>query len=274
MNANASTKARPPAVAGLFYPDDPRALQEAVDALLRDAATRARSIETTVKLLLVPHAGYVYSGAVAASAYALLARRAQAVRRVVLIGPAHRAYVRGLALPSVDVFVTPLGPVALDPEGARAAADFAWVSIDDHAHAHEHSLEVHLPFLQRTLGDFTVVPLLVGDATPGEVAAVLEALWGGPETLIVLSSDLSHFHPYARARALDAATVDAISRGAMVTPEQACGAHPLNGLAALRTKRALASSVLDLRNSGDTAGPREEVVGYLSMAFVEREKSS
>lgn len=270
MNAPAHNSARPAAVAGLFYPDAPKLLAAAVDELLNGARVQPRSFEKTpVKVLVVPHAGYVYSGPVAASGYAVLAPQAQRVRRVVLLGPAHRAYVRGLALPGVSALESPLGQVAIDADAVRALESMPNVTVDRRAHAKEHSLEVHLPFLQRVLGAFTVVPLVVGDATPEEVAAVIERVWGGDETLIVVSSDLSHYQPYETAQALDAATVAALVAGRPVSNDQACGARVLNGLSALRATHALTPHVLDLRNSGDTAGTRGEVVGYLALAFCE-----
>ena len=272
MNAPAAETTRAPAVAGLFYPDGPKELQSTVDSLLAAASTRAQRSSgagTRLKALIVPHAGYVYSGEIAATAYALLASRAQKVHRVVLLGPAHRAYVHGLAIPSAASFKTPLGHVEVDQEGVRAASQFPQVKRDDRAHAREHSLEVHLPFLQRTLGDFTLVPLVVGGATPTEVAQVLEALWGGDETLIVISSDLSHYQPYETATAVDRETVSAIVRGDFVEPEQACGASAVNGVSALRRWRKLEPVVLDVRNSGDTAGGRDEVVGYASIALTD-----
>ncbi|MFO0563069.1 MAG: AmmeMemoRadiSam system protein B [Polyangiales bacterium] len=276
MNAPAAETTRAPAVAGLFYPDGAKELKTAVDSLLAAASARAQSVDVArskVKALIVPHAGYVYSGAIAATAYALLASRAQKVRRVVLLGPAHRAYVHGLAIPSAASFTTPLGSIEIDQAGVRAASQFPQVTRDDRAHAREHSLEVHLPFLQRTLGDFTLVPLVVGGATPTEVAQVLEALWGGDETLIVISSDLSHYQPYETATAVDRETVSAIVRGDFVEPEQACGAPAVNGLSALRRWRKLEPVVLDVRNSGDTAGGRDEVVGYASIALTEAGES-
>lgn len=275
MNAPAAESTRAPAVAGLFYPDSPRELQSTVDSLLAAAAPRAnaaRVAPSKLKAIIAPHAGYIYSGAIAATAYALLASLAQnvrRVRRVVLLGPAHRAYVHGLAVPSAASFSTPLGHVRIDVDGVRAAAQFPQVIVDDRAHAREHSLEVHLPFLQRTLGDFALVPIVVGGATPTEVAQVLEALWDGDDTLVVLSSDLSHYQPYDIATTVDRQTVDAIVAGQFVEPEQACGAHAINGLSALRQWRKLQPTVLDVRNSGDTAGSRDEVVGYASIALTD-----
>jgi AmmeMemoRadiSam system protein B len=269
MNALSRT-VRPTAVAGVFYPDAPAVLAHTIDALLADArAARRRALRDNLKALLVPHAGLVYSGAVAASAYALLADRAPAVRRVVLLGPAHRVYLRAIALPSADVFATPLGEVEIDPEGVSAIASMPEVTRDRDAHAHEHALEVQLPFLQRALGRFSLVPLVVGDVPPDAVAAVLDRLWGDEHTLFVFSTDLSHHLPWERAHAVDASTVDALCAGRSLSPEQACGARVLNGVSALRRLRSLEPHVLDLRNSGDTAGSRADVVGYLAVAFTD-----
>ena len=258
---------RPAAVAGSFYPEAPTRLAAQVRAYL-DAAASTRG--TPPKAVIVPHAGYVYSGPVAAAAYAYLAPLRDVVTRVVLLGPAHRVPVRGLAVPRVRAFATPLGEVALDAAAIRTALALPQVVASDDAHAAEHALEVQLPFLQSVLGTFALVPLAVGRATPDDVAAVLDALWGGPETLIVVSSDLSHYHAYADAQRIDRGTADAILA---LTPsldhEQACGATPINGLLTLARRRGLAPTLLDLRNSGDTAGDRSRVVGYASFAFTD-----
>ena len=209
------------------------------------------------------------SGARAAVDDALLDARAPAVRRVVLLGPAHRVYLRSIALPSADAFATPLGEVDVDSAAVSAIATMPAVTRDRDAHAHEHALEVQLPFLQRILSRFSVVPLVVGDVAPDAVAAVLERLWGDDETLLVFSTALSHHLPYERAHAFDASTVEAMCAGRTLSPEQACGARVLNGVSALRKLRDLEPHVLDLRNSGDTAGSRADVVGYLAVAFTD-----
>lgn len=258
---------RPAAVAGSFYPASPGDLAAAVDALLREAAPAAPA-RRPPKALLVPHAGYRYSGPVAASAYALLAPFATRLTRVVLIGPSHRAYFHGVALPEATAFDTPLGPVPVDPALAGSLPDVPRFA---GAHAREHSLEVQLPFLQRVLPRFSIVPVVAGDAEPDEVAAVLDALWGGPETLVVVSSDLSHYLTYAEARRADEITAGRIA-ALSPTPlrhDQACGATPLNGLLVLARRRRLRVEQLDLRSSGDTAGPRDQVVGYAAFAFHE-----
>jgi hypothetical protein len=192
------------------------------------------------------------------------------IRRVVLAGPAHRVYVHGIAVPATAGFQTPLGPVRLDLDAVARLRELPFVEASDRAHALEHSLEVHLPFLQSVLGDFALVPLVVGDASPGEMARVLDLLWGGDETLIVVSSDLSHYLPYDAARARDGDTARAIlGLDPTLVPEEACGAAPINGLLALARRKGLTPELVDLRNSGDTAGSRDRVVGYGAFAFHE-----
>ena len=258
---------RPAAVAGRFYPADALALKAEVDACLNASASPSAGLQPP-KLLIVPHAGYVYSGIVAARAFALLAPAAATLRRVVLLGPAHRVHLRGLAAPTVDAFDTPLGRVPLDHAALDALRGLPQVVRADFAHALEHSLEVQLPFLQRVLAPgFTLVPLAVGEVNADAVADVLDRLWGGPETLIVISSDLSHYLPYARAQEVDRRTVERI--GACATDlltSEACGARALNGALVVARRRGLQPVLLDLRNSGDTAGDRERVVGYAAFA--------
>ena len=222
------------------------------------------------KALIVPHAGYPYSGPIAASAYAPLAALRHRIRRVVLLGPTHRVAVVGLALPAATAFQTPLGTVPLDLEAMDILRPFPQVSVNSAAHALEHSLEVQLPFLQTVLETFLLVPLAVGMASPEAVAEVLEALWGGPETLLVVSSDLSHYLPYAQAQALDGSTCDRIvGLQLLASHEQACGATPVNGLLLAARRHGLKAQLLDLRNSGDTSGDRSSVVGYGAFAFTE-----
>ncbi|HKC42433.1 MAG TPA: AmmeMemoRadiSam system protein B [Burkholderiales bacterium] len=260
---------RPAAVAGTFYPGNGPELGRDVLALLEETgeATLAPGIP---KGLIVPHAGYIYSGPVAANAYVLLKPATGIVKRVVLLGPCHRVAVRGLALPAAAAFDTPLGRVAIDAEVVAALRRFPQVEVNAATHAHEHSLEVQLPFLQQVLREFTLVPLVVGAATVAQVAEVLDALWGGPETLIVVSSDLSHYHSYDDARSIDRETVQAIAAFRTdIDHEQACGATPVTGFLAAAKQRGLAPELLDVRNSGDTAGGRDRVVGYASFAFWE-----
>ena len=264
-------KIRPAAVAGLFYSAERAALAREIASMLDE--TRERDLGPGYpKALIVPHAGYIYSGPVAANAYALLRAARGLVRRVVLLGPCHRVAVRGLALPGADAFETPLGRVPVDAEGANLARSLPQVSDFAPTHAQEHSLEVQLPFLQEVLGDFSLVPLVVGAASAEEVAEVIDRLWGGSETLVVISSDLSHYHSYGEAQAMDRATVDAmLGLRTDIDHEQACGATPVTGFLTVAKRRGLKPELLDLRNSGDTAGGRGRVVGYASIAFWEGE---
>ncbi|NMG74128.1 AmmeMemoRadiSam system protein B [Aromatoleum diolicum] len=264
----ATASIRPAAVAGYFYPDDARVLQAQIGEMLSTAVPlEAVSLP---KALIVPHAGYVYSGPVAASAYATASGLRDVVRRVVLLGPAHRMHVEAFALPAAQFFSTPLGSIPISRKDWLALQARADVVVDDRPHALEHSLEVQLPFLQTILDAFELVPLLVGDASPAQVAEVLDQLWGGPETLIVISSDLSHYHPYAQACCTDRSSVEQILKlRPGLDHEQACGATPINGLIRTATQHGLEPHLLDLRNSGDTAGDRSRVVGYTSIAFCE-----
>lgn len=266
---------RPAAVAGSFYTGHAHALAAEVSDMLADAALRLDVPPLLPKAVIVPHAGYIYSGPVAASAYAMLRRGRGVYRRVVLLGPVHRVPVRGLALPSSEGFSTPLGTVPLDLEAMSLIADLPQVISFDAAHAWEHSLEVQLPFLQSVLSDFKLVPLAVGDATPQEVAEVLERLWGGDETLFVISSDLSHFLAYRDAQQVDRITAQAIlDLRWPVSHEQACGGTPVNGLLLAAQRHHLKPQLLDLRNSGDTAGDKNRVVGYGAFAFTKEEASA
>jgi len=261
---------RPAAVAGAFYPGQQSALSSTVLALLAQAGPRADSGAAPLKAIIVPHAGYVYSGATAALAYARLKAARSRIRRVVLLGPVHRVPVRGLALPGVEAFATPLGEIKIDQDAVAALAGLPQILVSPAAHAREHSLEVQLPFLQSVLDDFELLPLAVGNTTPAEVAQVLDTLWGGPETLIVISTDLSHFLPYSAAQATDRETVRHIMDfDGTLTHEQACGGTPVNGLLLAARQHDLQAELLGLCNSGDTAGDRERVVGYASVAFLE-----
>ena len=261
---------RPAAVAGTFYPADPQVLQRTVDALFAAARTRTGVAARPPKALIAPHAGYVYSGPVAASAYASIAALRGRISRVVLMGPCHRVAVRGLALPGADAFATPLGQVEIDVDSVRSLAALPQVVVSAAAHAQEHCLEVHLPFLQRLLGDFRLVPLLVGDATPDEVSQVLDLVWGGSETLVIISSDLSHYLDYNTAQRTDRQTVERmLALHAPINHAQACGATPVNGLIEVARRRGLTPHFLALCNSGDTAGDKNRVVGYASIAFLE-----
>ena len=259
---------RPAAVAGMFYPGAEQELSATVGQLL-NAANREPHAALSPKALIAPHAGYIYSGAVAAQAYQLLPQRAETIERVVMLGPAHRAYVDGMAFPSVDAFATPLGEVPLDRPSIAAALQLPETQVYDEAHTLEHCLEVQLPFLQMTLPHFTLVPFLVGQCSAAAVARVLEALWGGEETLIVVSSDLSHFLPYTEANVRDQNTTRKIeSHDTHLVGEEACGAYAINGLMQCRAAQAMPVHTLSLCNSGDTAGDRSRVVGYGAYALA------
>jgi AmmeMemoRadiSam system protein B len=256
---------RPPAVAGVFYPGDAETLRRDVEGLLAGWVNQ----DAPPKALIVPHAGHAYSGAIAASAYRLLAPLRKTIGRVILLGPAHRVRLQGLALPSVSAFATPLGRVPIDQQACQALTDIPAVLVSDEAHREEHCLEVQLPFLQVMLEDFSLVPLLVGQCAPATVGSVIDRLWGGPETLIVISSDLSHYLPYTEAQRTDAVTSQRIlGRATDLSGEAACGAAAINGLMAAQQTRPLRIDLLDLRNSGDTAGDRSRVVGYGAYALA------
>lgn len=264
---------RPPAVAGQFYPDDPRELEDMVRGFLSgEGASRATGAEPEPPIppppghpvaLVAPHAGYVYSGPVAGSAYARILPRRGELRRAVVLGPSHYVAFRGLALPEGDAFGTPLGDHPLDAAGVAALEGHPAVRRSERAHAEEHSLEVHLPFLRVALGPVPVLPMVTGEAAPAEIADVLERVWDG-STLVVVSSDLSHYLPYDRAREADRRTAAAVEelRGDALGPHDACGVVALRGLLEAARRRGLVARCLDLRNSGDTAGSRGRVVGY------------
>lgn len=251
---------RQPAVAGLFYPANPPQLRQMLDQYLHDASLEAK----VPKAIIAPHAGYIYSGPVAASAYARLKAGRKLITRVVLIGPSHRVGFSGLAVSGADAFVTPLGAIPVDREAIETIIGLPFVGYLEEAHSHEHSLEVHLPFLQEMLEDFKIVPIVAGDATPEQVSQVLARLWGGQETLIVVSSDLSHYHDYATAQKLDKATSAVIEnlQYEKLSSGAACGKVPVSGLLKLARDKSLSIRAVDLRNSGDTAGDKNRVVGY------------
>ena len=261
------TVIREPAVAGQFYPGNASELRSAIRGFFADVQARPGPAP---KALIVPHAGYIYSGPVAATAYASLRSYREQYTRVILLGPAHRVAIKGLALSAADIFRTPLGDVPLD-KASIAALDMPEVMVFDATHQLEHSLEVHLPFLQSVIGSFSIVPLIVGDVAAQTVADVIDALWGGPETLIVVSSDLSHYLSYEKARTLDDATCRAIENLEVdrIDHHGACGATPIGGLLIAARHRGMKVRTLDLRNSGDTAGDKNRVVGYGSWQFLE-----
>lgn len=263
---------RQPAVADMFYPGNPHELHRMVVTFLNEASKDASTStgETQVpKAIVAPHAGYIYSGPIAASAYVRLKPAREQITRVVLLGPSHRVPLLGCACSTAQYFATPLGNIPLDRKTIRDILSLPFVHELDEAHALEHSLEVHLPFLQEVFADFSLVPVVVGDCSPNQVAELLEKVWGGPETLIVVSSDLSHYHDYDTARKMDAATCQAIEDldVASIDSQHACGMMPLRGLLTAAKKHALHATTVDCRNSGDTAGPRNQVVGYGSYVF-------
>lgn len=251
---------RQPAVAGSFYPANPSQLHQMLDQYLNDAETGAK----VPKAIIAPHAGYIYSGPIAASAYARLKKAHDLITRVVIIGPSHRVAFNGLAVSKAQSFITPLGSIAVDQEAVETIVKLPFVDYLEQAHTHEHSLEVHLPFLQEMLDDFKIVPIVAGDASPEQVSQVIDVLWGGDETLIVISSDLSHYHDYATAKQLDKATSVTIEHleYERLAYDSACGKVPVSGLLKLAREKSLTIRTIDLRNSGDTAGDKSRVVGY------------
>jgi hypothetical protein len=269
---------RPPAVAGRFYPADPAELRRRVEEFLSGARNVPALSQTgdawesypTPKAIIAPHAGYVFSGPIAGSAFSRFLPDKHQIERIVLIGPAHYVRIRGVVAPEWRAFSTPLGTIPVDAGLLAALDSLPQVSISNQPHAPEHALEVELPFLQVVLDRFSVLPLVAGDAGTSEIAEVLEKVWGGPETRIVASSDLSHFFDYRTARELDAETAKAIValEPAALGEESACGRVPIRGLLEVARRHGLKARLLDLRNSGDTAGPRQEVVGYGAFAFA------
>lgn len=252
--------AREPAVAGMFYPAEAGQLERDISVLLRNAGTQSGPVP---KAMILPHAGYVYSGPVAARGYGLLSAARQDIRRVVLFGPAHRVYLEGMAVPTNDGFATPLGTVPVDRTMIAEIGELPGVWVSDVAHKDEHSLEVQLPFLQTVLEDFELVPIVVGQCAPALVAAVMDAVWGGPETLIIVSSDLSHYLSYNEAQRVDANTCSRIlNKATTLSGQEACGAHAINGLMQAAHCRPLRVEAVDVRNSGDTCGDKDRVVGY------------
>ena len=256
---------RQPAVAGLFYPEQPAALRGMVEGFLQDRDQPQR----TPKALIAPHAGFEYSGPIAGAAFRQLAAARDTITRVILAGPTHRVPFHGIALSSARRFATPLGEVPVDEDAQARITGYPEVVALDIAHTEEHSLETHLPFLQLALARFAIVPLVLGDVTPRDVARVFEALWGGPETLLCISSDLSHYLSYEQAQVSDAAAsraIEALSPDAL-DDDQACGRTAIQALLICAKKHGLAAVTLDQRNSGDTAGTRDRVVGYGAYAF-------
>lgn len=268
MKLETAAHIRPPAQAGRFYPSSPVRLQADLHDYLSGAMPPERAVP---KALIVPHAGYVFSGPVAASGFVRLGPAHEQIRRVILVGPSHYEDFDGLAASGADAFATPLGVVPLDPEGRQLLSTLPEVEVFEAAHTPEHCLEVELPFLQTVLDEFTLIPLLTGRTAPDLVATVLERLWGGAETCVVISSDLSHYHDHATATRRDRATAAAIEawQDERLGLEDACGHRAIRGLLRLARRRGLRVETLDLRNSGDTSGARDRVVGYGAFAFYE-----
>lgn len=260
---------RHPAVAGMFYPADKATLTKDIHRYLNESDSATHALENIPKALVVPHAGYVFSGPIAASAYKYLIPLKHQINRVVLLGPSHQVAFKGLAVPESDTFNTPLGNIQIDQEGIKLLSDLPQVITSDMAHRDEHSLEVQLPFLQEILDDFSLIPLVVGDAERHDVAEVINRLWGDEHTLIVISTDLSHYHDYYEAKKLDRATSDAIAylKPDLIGYDDACGRNGLKGMLTVAEQKAMSVDVLDLRNSGDTAGSKDRVVGYGAYVF-------
>lgn len=259
-------RVRPPAVAGKFYPGDANRLKRSVANFIKQAKDLE---EDKPKAIIAPHAGYIYSGPIAGTAYASLAPWGSEISRVILLGPSHWVMVGGLATSGVDAFATPLGKIPLDKKGREQITSLPQVVILDRAHEQEHGLEVHLPFLQHIISEFSVIPLVVGQASSQEVAEVLEKLWDGPSTIIVISSDLSHYQDYLAASRLDRSTSANIEAFEPLREGQACGGKAINGLLHVAKRRGMRVRTVDLRNSGDTAGPRDRVVGYGAWLFFD-----
>jgi len=266
MEGESMKKTRQPAVAGMFYPDKPEVLRRMTEQYLAEA----RPSGPVPRAMIAPHAGYPYSGPVAASAYARLKPAAETIREVVLFGPSHRVLFGGVALSSAEAYATPLGSVPLTHAPAQSLAGLSQVGILDEAHRPEHSLEVHLPFLQIVLKSFDLFPVVIGDTTPAAVAEVIRRLWAGPERLFIISSDLSHYLPYEQAVETDRQTTAAIENldAEGIEEEQACGRIGICGMLMVAREKNLKVETVDLRNSGDTAGPRDQVVGYGSYVFT------
>ncbi len=262
-----SRRVRPAAVAGTFYPDDPDELRAYVTTAVNEARNTVGDIPSG-RAYIVPHAGYMYSGAIAAGAFARIQRDARRIRRVILIGPSHRVFLRGAAVPIHDAFSTPLGEVPIDREIRNELVTSGLALHSDVPHANEHCLEVQLPFLQSVLDDFTLLPIVIGDANAQEISRIIAACAVDASTLILASSDLSHYHTYAEAQRIDAATAQAILRlDTHLVGDQACGAVAINGLNQYARDQSLVVREIARCNSGDTAGDRARVVGYASFGF-------
>jgi len=256
---------RYPAVAGMFYPESPKELEQLIHSLLDNATSNGNS----PKAIISPHAGYIYSGSIAASAFKTFESDSQNINHIVLLGPSHRVALRGCALSSADYFRTPLGDIPINYDARKHLLTYDDVQINDAAHAQEHSLEVQLPFLQSLLNDFTLTPIIVGENKMQHTAKILETFWQESNTRFVISSDLSHYHNYQTAQKLDQETNLAIlnKQPENIQYDHACGRNPVNGLLSFAKQHDLSVKMLDLRNSGDTAGPKDQVVGYGAWGF-------
>ena len=264
------SKIRPTAVAGMFYPSDPEELKATVSGYLSEASQPGGEYFNDIKAIIAPHAGYIYSGPIAASVYRQLERVKSRISNVVLIGPSHRVPLLGMATSSADYFTTPLGDIPINRSMTAELNELSFVSELDQAHAMEHSLEVHLPFLQLSLDQFELVPVVAGEATPEQVKQLIDIALQNRNTLLVISSDLSHYHDYDTAQRLDKDTCDAIESLSIskLDSKHACGYIPVRGLLKYAKENGLTATTVDCRNSGDTAGPRNEVVGYGSYVFT------
>jgi len=277
ITGNTEKNIRPPAVASMFYPGGTAELRNTVQKYLSNASVEENVSQlkkeeiAQLRTLIVPHAGYIYSGKIAACAYQLLQENLNQFKRVLLLGPAHRVWLEGAAFPEADAFETPLGEITLDKELIeKMLAEFSWISVSDEAHSEEHCLEVQLPFLQETLGEFKLLPLVVGEAKTEQITEIIQQFSEDTETLIVISTDLSHFHDYQTAREIDARTANAIEllEQNRISTEDACGAYPLRGALLAASQNQWNVHRLGLCNSGDTAGDRGRVVGYGAWAMT------
>lgn len=261
-------KIKKPAVAGAFYPDEPDILNNMVEHLF-DAITWAGS---SPKAIIAPHAGYIYSGIAAACAYQCLEMMPY-IKNIILVGPSHYIAFNGVAYSDYDTFITPLGELFVNTNLIQQIAKLPATQHFNDAFSREHCLEVQFPFLQKKLNEFTIVPLLVSGANKQTVASVLEALWGDKETLVIISSDLSHYHDYLTAQQLDSETSQAIVNldADNIKEDSACGRIAIRGLLHLaKQKKMQAKKILQI-NSGDTAGDKQRVVGYGAYHFFENE---
>jgi MEMO1 family protein len=267
-----SRQIKQPAVAGSFYPSDRDELQSMVEKMLDNVTNQS----PPPKAIIAPHAGYIYSGPIAANAYASLYPVSDSIKKVVLLGPAHRVYLKGMAVSAASHFATPLGDIRINTALRDCVSKLSGVELMDEAFSQEHSLEVHLPFLQTALKEFTLLPVVVGDTNPDHVAKLIESVWGGEETLIVISTDLSHFHDYQTANHVDTETANFIKQlqYEKIGPKQACGCRPIGGLLKIARDKGHEISILDVRNSGDTAGSHDRVVGYGAFLLYENNQLS